>query len=367
VSSLEAPVAAALTGRPGLGRTRLLYLPDEEHEGDQVGPRYAYARLAAEGRLTGYEAFSFLVEANRTGADDAARRLVERAQRFEPTIILWCHPVGFPITGALVDALRRVPSQPTIVLQEMDPFGFVRCRPRRGLRVLARRADVVYLSGTGPLTRVFQLAGARRIRYALDGADHVRFGTPWSPPAEREFDVVMIANRNRGRYPGTALPGARRRARLAAALQRRHGRRFGLFGDGWSGFTSWRGPVAFDQQGETNRRAWVSASWDHLPSIQRYCSNRVPISLLSGIPHVTNHNEGIDQLYPPGSGVFWGRSVSEVADAVGVVLASPVPDLLALGEQASAFARTHRCQESLAERLLEDVVTLRASDQSSAR
>ena len=145
----------------------------------------------------------------------------------------------------------------------------------------------------------------------------------------------MIANRNRGRIPGSAVPGAWRRAQFAKLLERQYGSRFALYGHGWEGNSSWRGPLAFDEQGEANRSAWVSASWDHFPSIANYTSNRAPISLASGVPHVSNYRPGFELMYPPGSGLFWAGSVRAVAEMVAVVLALPRDDLLALGEQAA--------------------------------
>jgi hypothetical protein len=345
-----------------LVRTRLLYLPDEGEIGDQAAPRRAFARLADEGRLAAYEAFSFLVEARRDGTGESIRRLLDLVDRFEPTAILWSHPGSFPVTAGLVEGLRARPDPPVIALQDMDAYGLVRGRPGKGTRALARTADVVYVPGTGRLTRVYRRWGARRARLAVHGADSVRFGAPWTPTRERELDVVMIANRSRGRYPGTALPGSRSRVRLAAELQRRHGDRFGLYGSGWEGFPSALGPVDFDRQTDINRRAWVSASWDHYPRIGSYCSNRVPIALLSGVPHVTNHKPGLDTIYPPGSGLFWVRSVRAVADTVDRILAEPVDERLALGRYAEAFARRHRDQEVLTVRLLEDLVALRSAD-----
>ena len=42
---------------------RLFYLPNEGAEGDQVGPRRAFERFHAEGRLGAYQAYSYLVRA----------------------------------------------------------------------------------------------------------------------------------------------------------------------------------------------------------------------------------------------------------------------------------------------------------------
>jgi hypothetical protein len=227
--------------------------------------------------------------------------------------------------------------------------------------LLAKEADLVYLSGTGRLARVFRRAGAARVRYAFDGFDGERFGKPWSPTAQREYDVVMIGQRNRGRIPGSALPGAWRRERLAELLERQYGPRFALYGDGWEGHHSWKGPLAFEDQGEANRSAWVSAMWDHFPAIANYTSNRVPISLASGVPQVTNYRPGYELIYPPGSGLYWGKTVRSVAEMVAVVLAMPRNDLLAIGEHAACFARDHRSQEALMVRLLEDVSAFRAA------
>ncbi len=41
---------------------------------------------------------------------------------------------------------------------------------------------------------------------------------PWSPTTQREYDVVMIGNRIPGRFPGSAMPGVWRRARLVELL-----------------------------------------------------------------------------------------------------------------------------------------------------
>jgi hypothetical protein len=340
---------------------RLLYLPDELIGGDQVGPRRAFETLSREGSLAGYRVFSPLLEAAASDPIDASARLLKIARSFQPTVILWSHPSSFPVTRDFVSDLRSIQSRPTIVLQEMDAWGTLRKRLTQGTRVLALEADLVYLSGTGTLTRLFKRVGTTRIRYAFDGYDGQRFGLPWSPTSHREFDVVMIANRSRGRIPGGALPGARRRRQLAKLLSAQYGSRFALYGHGWAENRSWKGPLAFEDQGEVNRSAWVSASWDHFPSIANYTSDRVPIALASGVPHVTNYRPGYELIYPPGSGLYWGHSVRSVAEMVAVVLAMPTINLLAIGENASSFAHEHRSQEALTKRLIEDVYAFRAS------
>jgi hypothetical protein len=326
----------------GLENERLLYLPDEAHVGDQVGPRRAFEQLVGDGRLGAYEAFSPDLKEAASVPSEARARLVELAASFQPTIILWSHPGAFPVTRELLLELRSVGSSPTVVLQDMDAWGMLRKRLSTSVRVRAKDANLVYTSRTGSHRRVYRQAGAQRTRYCFDGFDAARFGTPWSPPRERTYDVVMVANRCRGRLPGTALPCALRRARLARLLEQQYGSRFALYGSGWEGYKSWLGPLTFAEQGNANRSAWVSVSWDHFPSISHCTSNRVPISLASGVPHVTNHQAGYEQIYPQGSGLYWGKSVRAVAEMVTVLLAMPKNELLALGESAANLARVHR-------------------------
>jgi hypothetical protein len=344
-----------------LTKERLLYLPDEDRLGVQVGPRRAFEALIRDGRLAAYQAFAPHYESAVSGPVDASARLFALANSFQPTIILWSHPSNFPVKSELVARLRSLGSSPTIVLQDMDAWGMVRKRLTPSTRLLAKEADLVYLSGTGSLARVFRRAGAVRVRYAFDGVDGERFGKPWLPTEHREYDVVTIANRIPGRFPGSAMPGVRRRARLVDLLERQYGPRFALYGDGWAGHPSWKGPLAFEYQGEANRSAWVSATWDHFPAIASYTSNRVPISLASGVPHVTNYRPGFELIYPPGSGLYWGKTVRSVAEMVAVVLAMPRKDLLVIGEHAACFARDHRSQEAFMERLLEDVSAFRSA------
>jgi len=347
-----------------LKKERLLYLPylpTEASVRDWVGPRGAFEALIRDGRLAAYQEFAPDYEATVSGPLDASARLLALANSFQPTIVLWSHPTAFPVKSELVAGLRSLGSSPTIVLQDMDAWGMVRKRLTPSTRLLAKEADLVYLCGTGSLARVFTRAGAARVRFAFHAADGARFGTPWSPTTQREYDVVMIGNRIPGRLPGTSMPGVWSRARLVELLERQYGPRFALYGHGWEGHPSWKGPLAFEDQGEANRSAWVSVGWDHFPTTANYTSNRVPISLASGVPHVTHYKPGFELIYPPGSGLYWGKTVRSVAEMVAVVLAMPRKDLLAIGEHAACFARDHRSEEALMVRLLEDVSAFRAA------
>ena len=101
----------------------------------------------------------------------------------------------------------------------------------------------------------------------------------------------MITNlHNIKRVPGLHLPGGRQRKQLANAFHKGLGERFAVYGGGtgWKGRPYARGPIPFHEQGDKIRSAWMSVSWDQFPALPMYSSDRLSISLASGVPHLTN-------------------------------------------------------------------------------
>ena len=192
----------------------------------------------------------------------------------------------------------------------MDGWGLIRSRltPSAKAKNIAKEADLIYVAGTGSLARVFRLAGAARIRYSFSGADSQRFGTPWSPTA-RHVDVVMIANRNRGRIPGSALPGAWRRGRLVELLRAPIRPAFRFVRSRVERPSKLEGSTtrSMTKAQQTVRLRVQRQSWHHFPGIPNALSNKVPISLVSGVPHVTNYPPGIELIYPPVPGSTGAR------------------------------------------------------------
>ena len=247
-----------------LKQERLLYLPDESELGDQVEPS-SVRGAEAQGSYAAYEAFSPAYEAAATSQADASAGLLALARSFQPTIVLWSHPVGFLLNSGFIIELRRLATSPTVVLIDMDPWAIRAPRLTSTTRVLAGRPISSTSAAPAVSPACFGERELSRVRYTYHAADGERFATPWSPTGRRDHDVVMIANRNRGRIPGSAVPGAWRRAQFAKLLEQQYGSRFALYGHGWEGNSSWRGPLAFDEQGEANRSAWVSAQLGPLP------------------------------------------------------------------------------------------------------
>lgn len=322
---------------------KLLHLPNERDPLDdrlrQVGSRKAFAKMAYEGRLREVRTFSYLHETKSLGADGARRRILDEVEAFQPDAIFWQHVGEFPVHPPFAAELRARAPGALLVYHEADPYDRWVKRVNASMKVLLAACDLVLAVGLGGLSSLFREAGARDVRYLPHCYDNIRFGQPWTPPLERPFEAVMIANRGRRRRaPMLYLPGGRRRAAFATGLSKALGSRFALYGSGWEGLESARGRLSFDKQGEAIRSAWLSVNWDHFDDIPFYFSDRLPISLAAGVVHVTSHHLGYEQILQGCPGLYWARDVGEGVAMVEWLLSRPRELLAEEGSAAQAWA-----------------------------
>ncbi len=109
------------------------------------------------------------------------------------------------------------------------------------------------------------------------------------------YDVVMVGNYIRSWFPFKTLPGSRDRKEIADFFYKRLGERFAVFGNGWKGKYA-KGPIPDEKQGEIYQSSRVSLGVNSLHS-NYYYSNRLPISLSSGVIMVHNYEKGIGKNF----------------------------------------------------------------------
>ena len=325
---------------------RWFYLPNERHEGDQVGPRMAFEKLHADGVFSAYRAYSYLVERDRTGGfQEAQDALIEAAREFAPDVIFSQHINHvYPVDRAFVQRLKAIPSRPKLVVHDGDPYNRYRKRIDPTLAATFAEADMVILVGLGTLADLALEAGAKTLRLVTHSYDARRFGADWIPTTTRKWDAVMIANcMYYKRIPGLYLPGGRQRKQCAEELYRVLGDRLAVYGGGqaWKGRPYARGNLPFDQQGAVVRDSWMSVNWHHFDEISMYSSDRLPISLACGVPHITNWQEAYGHLFENIPGCFVVRSPREMRDVALYLLSLPVERRNELGHEAAAYARRH--------------------------
>lgn len=325
---------------------RWFYIPNEGIEGDQIGPRMAFEKLHQEGVFSAYQAYSYLVRQKALPShQDALAELLETARAFAPDVIFIQHPSNnYPMDRSFLQQLKAIPSKPKFVLFEADPYGQVIKRMNSTLCAVIAETDICYLVGTGYLAEMAHKMGAKKIRFAPHSYDSQRFDIPWQPSLTRQFDAVMIANLHcLKRIPWLFMPGGRNRKLIAQALYKQLGDRFALYGvgQGWNNQLYCKGAIDFNKQGDVIRDAWMSVNWGQFDEIAMYASDRLPISLACGVPHITNYQPGYEHVFSNIPGLFIVKSPNEAKDVALYILSLTVERRNEMGFQATEYARQH--------------------------
>ncbi len=326
---------------------RLLYLPNEASLNDidrQIGPRKAFQRLLNQGELDALEVFSFLHEFRQSGdAEKVRSEIIRLVKDFEPDVIYWQHVSDFELSESFIVELKAALPKAKLIYHEADPYGRYIKRINQNMRVLFGAADLVIMSGLGDFFSIARSAGARRLLFSVQHFDSVRSGRPWEPTLERAHDVTMIANAiGSVGVPGRYFPGSRQRKQLGQKLSDTFGTRFALYGRGWEGVEASRGVLAFDQQEVTLRSGWVSVNWQHFDQEPYYFSNRIPISMAAGVPHITNYQAGYEHIFKEcQGGLYFARNIEEAVDLTQYLLSQPKEFLIEEGAKAREFAFKH--------------------------
>lgn len=321
---------------------RLLYLPNEgKRNGRQTEGRVAFESMFAAGDLQAYEVFSFW-DALESGLTPAAvhEKLYQLACVFQPHILLWQHPTDFPVCTDTIHRIKALNPSPLIVYDERDAYVWPQKRLMIGSKSLCSQCDVAFVTGlnTGKL---FNKQGVKRVFYSPHGINARQFDKPWDPAVKRKYDVVIIANINRYKYPVIRLPGTKERWVLAEKLYKIFGQRLAVYGNGWPARPYYKGVLDFDRQVDAIREGWTTAIWDRCPKDPLYFSDRLGISMISGVPHVTNYHPGFEFMFDNGVELFYANTVNGVVDAIQYVLSLSVDDRIAIGRRGAEYARKH--------------------------
>ncbi len=336
---------------------------------DQPGYSQGFERLVAEGVLEAHRGIPFHGRVEESGwpvlweeAHTAAREMDADAVFLQflhgPSWILGPDPsVG-------IERLKRLPSAPSVFTSLGDAFGLWSRTVPTCYRVASRLADVNFLSGMGYLARHLARQGARNLVLMPNGCCQVRFSaaldeTKYSP----DFDVVFIGNN--GSYTKNPLTcffwTTRRRREFVARVTKRYGRRFGLFGWGWTGNRSWQGYIHYDRQHSAYHRSAVVLGGIPGAFHDYYTSDRVFIAVASGIPFVDHEVAGVDFLLRPGRDWWLATDIRGMIRWCDQLLSLSQEERLRLGgcarEHVLAFhTQYHRCRE-----MVEIVRDLRAA------
>lgn len=331
--------------RNNSGAPRVLYLPNEgslDRLRGQVGGRYAFGDMQRDGLISELKCVSFLTDYRADGYSDAHRYLLDQAAKFQPDIVFWQHPGGFPIDRDFIKEFRRVGGNPLLAYHEGDVYDRFYKRIGPSEKALYLESDVFFSVALGEGREVFQkLRTHRHFYYSPHNVDLERFGAvPDTELIGSRYDAVMIGS-IAYRFRMLKFPGSAERIEIARQLTRLMGERFATFGNRWPARTNCKGFLDFNQQAKTIQSAMMSIIWENFSKYSFYFSDRLPIALASGVPHITSKGPGYEVMLGNVPGLFLANSVNEAVDIACYLRSLPKDEIVALGASAREWVLSH--------------------------
>jgi hypothetical protein len=274
---------------------RFLFFVQGKTVEDQMGYDGGFRQILKEGGLSAYQTFPWLGYVREHGWDAFFAKARECVEEFQPDAIYlqFFHDDQAPDSSGFIKMLRRAAPQAVIAVSAGDPFSWNNILQRKypqGFLSAATLADVTFTTSMGRCADYLARSGVGNIVLLPLGACQIRFVPKPIRIADYkpDFDVVFIGNGGwRSKNPRyITFWSSRKRDWMVNRLQKRYGKRFGLFGNGWSGKPSWQGSVSYAQQMDACRNSQVVFGGCPGSSEDYYTSDRPFIQGVSGIPLV---------------------------------------------------------------------------------
>jgi hypothetical protein len=344
---------------------RLFVLMQSRRVSEAVGVDESFRRLLSEGVLSAYEALPYYGSAEERGWPATWEWALHQIRQMRADVVFLQYFHGpIPDPTGFIETVKQLPWRPTVVTSSGDGFGRFTRRPPASLRIASRLSDLTFATQMGGVARDLVRGGSRRVTLMPHGYCQVRFSATLDPEKYApEFDVVMIGTQVRCRNPGQYMFYAGlQRYRQAAALQRQYGKRFGLFGPGWDGWASAQGPIAYDRQVETCRRARVVVGAAPYAGMDYYMSDRDVIAMRSGVPFVELQVPRTERIFRQGQDWHLVQTLPEMLDRCEKLLTLTDAECLAMGARAAARMEAGHSQYHRARTMLDIIRSVRDAD-----
>ena len=345
-----------------LGRVkpRIVIITNEIMDGDSAGQVNGYVLLVESGELESVKVFS---HRNQARPSDF-RLIVEELQKGSHDFLVIFSPGHFPSNELEFQELMSANNDRPIVYWEGDAWGLGNVPFLAGRKSVTKQmkwwlaeSAVVFTHSGNPQISEFSSYGAKTVSYMPQTYCHIKFSEAemLAPENNYSYDGILIGS-NLSRVPGfTGLPGSASRMKLAYKLKSKHGSRFKIYGKNWLPFSS-EGTIPYSSQSEVIRNSRISVNWDHFPNYENYTSDRFPISLLSGRPHLTTLHPKSFPLPDEETGVFLAESVNAAIEKYQEILDLGDKRIFELGYEAWKWSR-YRLSHRVAARFIMSTVT----------
>ena len=312
---------------------RLLFVVQGQGEQDQIGYTEAARQLLAEGELENLTFFFPLLEySNCKSWNDTWTALIERAKATQPTCIFFqFFTYKLACVDFLIAGLKTLRPNPTIITSFGDAFsgGLFVPHPSFSYLELSRFSDINFQTTMGHCTTYLRNRGSKALVFCPHGFCQKRFLPETNPtPNPRLFDVSFVGSRSISKNPFSIFfKYGHMRQNLVLLLQKEFGSRFGLYGQRWMGYSSWQGPVAYEDQMTAIRKSRLSFGGYPGSTELLYQSDRPWITLISGVPLVDWVVPGLSWMLQNGDDWYPVSTASRMINQIKFLL-SQDPKLL---------------------------------------
>jgi hypothetical protein len=204
-------------------------------------------------------------------------------------------------------------------------------------------SEIVFSTASEPHVSTFKEIGASTIYFIPNTYCHLKFANeemsiPQKLDVAHEIDFSIIAS-NTARIPGfTGSPGALQRWELIARLHYDSRNTTVLYGNKWPPGWS-KGLLPYGEQARVIRNSRVSCNWDNFATYENYSSDRLPIAMIAGRPHVTTKHKGMNWAPSEEFGLFQESSPRKVISRAKELLELGPERLWRIGIQAHKWAQ----------------------------
>lgn len=349
---------------------RLLFLIQGHTVKDQPGYDDGFKRLMSEKILDSYQTIPYYGYIKEHGYEAFYKHAFAVAKKMEANAIFLQFPHGFKVSpSVLLEKLRFLPSNPTIFTSNGDPFGPLLHPPPAALLEAAKSSDVTFSTGMGRFATHLKQYSVQNIVLMPNGHCQVRFEQDELFPLNKpEFEIVYIGSRTCSRNPLKRFFWVdRKRKELVDLLTQRYGKKFAIFGHGWTNNPSWHGPIPYNAQGTVNRMARLVFGGFPNATTDYYSSDRLFIALASGVPVVDFWVPRIDRIFKNNEHLFLFKSKDEIIPLLDRLLAEDDSLLQKVGSTAAKLCRKQHSQYNRTKAMIEIVSQVRKAKMTGVK
>jgi glycosyltransferase involved in cell wall biosynthesis len=322
---------------------KLLVLLQGRKLSDHPGIVDAFDRLKKEGVLYAYEVLPYFGIEEHQGWDYFWDHALIRAKVIEADMVYFhhFHSPTIPDPTKFILNIQNLKKNPTIFVSCGDaffqnPFGK---RYPKSFRITSSLANITFITSMGRSANAIYNWGGRNIVLAPNGCFPNRFCSeiPKKSSANKDFDVIFIGSYLSPRnFLSNHFHSNTKRKAMIDILAKRYGNRFGLFGNGWNGYSCWHGYVHFNEQHKICRKGHVVFGGYPGSLNLYYSSNRVYNQISSGVPFVDFHVTGMERILRDDDHWFLFKNKDELIQKIDAILDE---DIVIRSERAKRAAK----------------------------